>query len=270
MSDQPHPLFARVYERLSPRWEKDGQAELRARTLAGLRGRVVEVGAGNGLNFAHYPAAVTEVVAVEPEPFLRERATERGAEAPVPVTVVGGTAEALPLADGEADAVVTSLVLCSVPDQAAALAEARRVLRPGGELRFYEHVVSHQRGKAAFQRAFTNTIWKRISGGCHMDRDTGRAIADAGFEITELDRVPFHGLAHILGVARVPGGYTSGMETSEQDTGDTDESGSPESNPQGPGDQRGGEESDTSGAPGNSSPSESDSGQATGNPGAAG
>lgn len=270
MSDKPHPVFARIYERLSPGWEKDGQAELRARTLARLSGRVVEVGAGNGLNFGHYPAAVTEVVAVEPEPYLRERAAERAAEAPVPVSVVAGDADALPLADGEADAVVTSLVLCSVPDQASALAEARRVLKPGGELRFYEHVVSHKRGKAAFQRAFTKTVWKRVSGGCHMDRDTGRAIADAGFEITELDRVPFHGLAHILGVAHVADGYAPGMETSEQGHGDTEESGSPESNPQGPGDQRGGEESDTSGAPDTSSPNESDSGQATGNPGAAG
>lgn len=264
MSDQPHPLFARVYEKLSPGWEKDGQAELRARALAGLSGRVVEVGAGNGLNFGHYPAAVTEVVAVEPEPYLRERAAERGAEAPVTVTVVAGTAEALPLADGEADAVVSSLVLCSVRNQAVALAEARRVLRPGGELRFYEHVVSHKRGKAAFQRVFTNTIWKRISGGCHMDRDTGRAIADAGFEITELDRIPFHGLAHILGVARVPNGYTRVMETEEETTGH------PEGNPEGPGDQRGGEESDTSGAPDTSSPNESDSDQATGNPETAG
>ena len=207
MSDRPHPLFARVYEKLSPRWEEDGQAELRARTLAGLAGRVVEVGAGNGLNFAHYPAEVSEVVAVEPEPFLRERASERAAAAGVAVRVVAGDAESLPLGDGEADAVVVSLVLCSVPDQAAALAEARRVLRPGGELRFYEHVISHKRGKAAFQRAFTKTVWKRISGGCHMDRDTGGAIVDAGFHVEELDRVPFHGLAHILGVARVDPGH---------------------------------------------------------------
>jgi ubiquinone/menaquinone biosynthesis C-methylase UbiE len=169
--------------------------------LAGLSGRVVEVGAGNGLNFEHYPSGITEVVAVEPEAYLRDRATERAGAAHVPIRVVGGTADALPLEDGAVDAVVTSLVLCSVPDQASALAEARRVLRPGGELRFYEHVVSHRPVKAAFQRAFTATLWKRMAGGCHMDRDTGRAIADAGFEITELDRVPYQGLAHILGTA---------------------------------------------------------------------
>jgi len=206
VSDRAHPLFARAYEKLSPGAEKRGQAELRARTLAGLTGRVIEVGAGNGLNFCHYPAEVSEVVAVEPEPYLRARAAERAAAAHVPVTVVGGNAEAVPLGDGEADAVVMSLVLCSVPDQAAALAEARRVLKPGGELRFYEHVISQRPARAAFQRALTRTLWKRISGGCHMDRDTGRAIADAGFAIEEVDRVPFQGLAHILGIARAPRG----------------------------------------------------------------
>lgn len=167
---------------------------------------MVEVGAGNGLNFAHYPEGVTEVLAVEPEPFLRDRAVERAAAAAVPIRVVDGTAEALPLGDGEADAVVTSLVLCSVPDQAAALAEVRRVLVGGGELRFYEHVISHKPGKAAFQRAFTQTIWKRIAGGCHMDRDTGRAITAAGFEVEQSERIPHQGLAHLLGSARAPGG----------------------------------------------------------------
>ena len=199
MSGHQHPLFARVYERFSQGAEKRGQAELRKRALAGLTGRVVEVGAGNGMNFANYPDTVSQIVAIEPESYLRERARER---ADARVQVIDGVAGALPVEDASADAVVFSLVLCSVPDQAAALAEARRVLKPGGEIRFYEHVISHKPGKAAFQRAFTKTVWKRIAGGCHMDRDTGRAIADAGFEIVELDRVPFQGLAHILGRAQ--------------------------------------------------------------------
>jgi ubiquinone/menaquinone biosynthesis C-methylase UbiE len=205
LSGHQHPLFARVYERFSVREEGRGQAENRDRVLAGLEGRVVEVGAGNGLNFAHYPVGVTEVVAVEPEPFLRERAAERAATAPVPVRVVHGTAEALPLADGSVDAVVVSLVLCSVADQGVALAEARRVLRPGGELRFYEHVISHRPAKAAFQRVFTVTVWKRIAAGCHMDRDTGAAIEAAGFVVESSERVPYQGLAHRLGIARAPG-----------------------------------------------------------------
>jgi len=206
VSGHQHPLFARVYERFSVRGEAHGQADNRRRLLAGLHGKVVEVGAGNGLNFAHYPSAVDEVVAVEPEPFLRERARERAAGAAVAVRVVDGTAEALPLADGEADAVVTSLVLCSVADQAVALAEARRVLRPGVELRFYEHVVSRRPAKAAVQRVLTRTVWSHIAAGCHLDRDTGAAIAAAGFTVESSERVPYQGLAHLLGVARAPGG----------------------------------------------------------------
>jgi ubiquinone/menaquinone biosynthesis C-methylase UbiE len=204
---KPHPIFARMYERFAAGAEKRGQAELRARALAGLSGRVLEIGAGNGLNFAHYPATVDEVVAVEPEPFLREKAAGRAAEAAVTVRVIEGDADAIPLEDSSVDAAVASLVLCSVPDQARALAELKRVIKPGGELRVYEHVVSRKPGKAAFQRVFTKTIWKRIAGGCHMDRDTTAALSAAGFEGAEsLERVPFQGLAHLLGVVRAPGG----------------------------------------------------------------
>src|SRR6184192_3710117 len=110
--------------------------------LEGLAGRVLEVGAGNGLNFVHYPDTVTEVVAIEPEPFLRARAEEAANLTTVPIRVVDGVAGRLPVDDQSMDAAVASLVLCSVPDQAAALAELRRVIRPGGQLRFYEHVHS--------------------------------------------------------------------------------------------------------------------------------
>jgi ubiquinone/menaquinone biosynthesis C-methylase UbiE len=204
VSARPHPVFARAYEWMSRR--DPDQVGHRRRLLAGLRGRVVEVGAGNGLNFAHYPAEVEEVVAVEPEPYLRERALERARAAAVRVTVLDGDADALPLPDAGADAAVCSLVLCSVPDQARALAELRRVLRPSGELRFYEHVVSLRPGFAAAQRAMTAAFWRRMAGGCHLDRDTGHAIAAAGFEVADVDRLPVHGLAHLLGVARAPGG----------------------------------------------------------------
>src|SRR4051794_5210796 len=137
---KPHPIFARAYIKGAPGAEKRGVAEHRRENLAGLSGRVLELGAGNGLNFAWYPEAVSEVVAVEPEPTLREAAVAAAGQASVPVTVVGGVADALPFDDESFDAAVASLVLCSVPDQARALAELRRVVRPGGELRFYEHV----------------------------------------------------------------------------------------------------------------------------------
>jgi ubiquinone/menaquinone biosynthesis C-methylase UbiE len=148
-----HPIFARIYARLSPRMEDAGAAEHRDRLLAGLAGRVIEVGAGNGLNFAHYPPTVTQVIAVEPEPYLRALALEAAERAPVPVQVVDGHAEALPVGDQSFDAAVASLVLCSVPDQARALAELARVIRSGGELRFFEHVRAEGPAMARTQRA---------------------------------------------------------------------------------------------------------------------
>jgi ubiquinone/menaquinone biosynthesis C-methylase UbiE len=203
-----HPLFARAYLWLSVLEEKGGRAEHRERTLAGLSGRVIELGAGNGLNFAHYPAAVSEVVAVEPEPVLREAARRAASEAPVHVSVVDGVADALPVEDSSMDAAVASLVLCSVPDQGRALAEVRRVLRPAGELRFYEHVLSRARGVARFQRFSDATYWPHIAGGCHMARDTARAIEAAGFTIESQKRWTYRPSAWlppepmILGVAR--------------------------------------------------------------------
>jgi len=135
-----HPLFARCYGWLSQKAEAAGMADIRRELLAGLSGRVVEVGSGNGMNFRHYPVSVEAVTAVEPEPYLRARAEHASTEAAVPVQVVPGGAERLPFPDGTFDAGVASLMLCSVRDQNTALAELRRVVRPGGELRFYEHV----------------------------------------------------------------------------------------------------------------------------------
>ncbi|MBA3422810.1 MAG: class I SAM-dependent methyltransferase [Thermoleophilaceae bacterium] len=203
-----NPLFARLYHRVSALAEDAGQREHRRELLAGLAGRVVEVGAGNGLNFRHYPADIEEVIAVEPEAYLRARAREAASRARVTVRVVDGLAERLPLDDGSIDAGVFSLVLCSVPSQLAALAELRRVVRPGGELRFYEHVRGEGATFARFQRA-ADVVWPCIAGGCHTHRDTPRAIEGAGFEIETCRRfsfAPCSALApikpHVLGRAR--------------------------------------------------------------------
>lgn len=203
-----NPVFARIYDRVSGRAEDGGQREHRRELLEGLAGRVVEIGAGNGLNFQHYPAAVDEVVAIEPEPFLRERAEAAAGRAPVAVRVIDGMADRVPLNDASADAAVLSLVLCSVPDQAAALEEVRRILRPGGELRFYEHVRSERPGFARFQRA-ADLLWPRLAGGCHTARASGQAIAAAGFRIEQSRRLTFRPCsliapiaAHVLGRAR--------------------------------------------------------------------
>ncbi|WP_199517372.1 class I SAM-dependent methyltransferase [Nucisporomicrobium flavum] len=187
-----HPIFARVYERASAQMDRAGAAEHRHALVADLRGRVIEVGAGNGRMFPHYPSAVTEVLAVEPEPYLRAAAEAAARTAPVPVRVVEGLADALPAADGTFDAAVAALVLCSVPDQAAALAELRRVLRPGGQLRFLEHVVAeHPGGLRRAQRIVDATVWPRLLGGCHTGRDTLAAITAAGFTVDEVHRFRF-------------------------------------------------------------------------------
>jgi ubiquinone/menaquinone biosynthesis C-methylase UbiE len=204
-----HPRFARLYERISAESERRGTAEHRDRALAGLSGRVLELGAGNGMNFAHYPTTVTEVIAVEPEDRLRSLAEQAADTAPVPVRVMAGHAHALPVEDASVDAVVASLVLCSLPDVPGALAELRRVLTPGGELRFFEHVRSNTALVGRFQDAIT-PIWSLIGGGCRLNRDTATAIRDAGFHIDQLDRfhyaplryIPAH--AHILGRAHIP------------------------------------------------------------------
>ncbi len=180
------PWFSRFYARISPRMDAEGMAALRQELLADLAGHVVEIGAGNGRNFAHYPPAVTGVDAVEPEPLLRELGTRAADDAPVPITVRPGTAEHLPLPDAGADAVVLCLVMCSLPDLPAALAEVRRVLRPGGTVHFLEHTVADTPGLRAVQRVLDATVWPRLCGGCHTATDPVAAIAEAGFTITGL------------------------------------------------------------------------------------
>jgi ubiquinone/menaquinone biosynthesis C-methylase UbiE len=188
--------------------ELAGVAEHRRRLLAGVRGRVVEIGSGNGLCLAHYPPEVTEVAAVEPDPYLRSLALRAAQTAPVPVRVLDGVAESLPFEDAQFDAAVAALVLCSVRDPRRALGELRRVLVPGGELRYYEHVVSRGHVAASAQRLMDATLWPRIAGGCHMARDTGALIREAGFAVQREERIPVGlsasraPLPHLIGIAR--------------------------------------------------------------------
>jgi ubiquinone/menaquinone biosynthesis C-methylase UbiE len=207
--DSSRPRFARMYMRSAASAEERGATDHRRRLLDGLRGTVVEIGAGHGLNFALYPPEVTEVVAVEPEPTLRRQAQSAADSASVPIRVLAGVADELPLEDESADAGVASLVLCTVPDQQLALAELRRVLRPGGELRFYEHVIPRcQPKRVLFQAIDRSGIWPAVAGGCHAARDTTEAIMQAGFDIEEIERFGFSAnrfqplVPHILGTAR--------------------------------------------------------------------
>jgi SAM-dependent methyltransferase len=201
-----HPIFARLYLRMSAKRGDSGEDQYRRELLSGLRGRVIEVGAGSGLNFPLYPTTVDHVLAVEPEPRLKAAALENARGAPVPIEVVAGVAEQLPAQDGSFDAAVASLVLCSVSDHRRALAELRRVIRPRGELRFYEHVVARRPMPARLQR-IADLLWPHLAGGCHLSRDTGAAIARAGFDIQSCQRfaftpgAPVPRIPHILGVA---------------------------------------------------------------------
>jgi ubiquinone/menaquinone biosynthesis C-methylase UbiE len=197
-----HPLFARIQARASAVEDRKGGAARRRQLLAGLGGRVVEVGVGNGVSFAHYPAAVTELIAVEPEPHLRGLAHAAAASASVPVSVVDGTAERLPLDDASVDAAVLAGVLCSVDDPSRVLGELARVVRPGGQLRFYEHVAARNARLGAVQRALDAAFWPRLFGGCHTHRDTAAALARSPFTVDALERFSFR--PTVLGIPVAP------------------------------------------------------------------
>ena len=206
-----HPLFARFYAAVSPKMDEGGVEEHRRALVTGLTGTVIEVGAGNGLNFPHYPRSVTRVVAVEPEPYLRARASEKVFGGPVAVEITDGVAERMPFPADTFDAAVASQVLCSVNDQSAALAEIARVLRPGGVLRFFEHVRGESLPLRWVQRFLDATVWPVVAGGCHTSCDTEAAIRGAGFDIEWITRlrwpegIPTPTSPHILGSARYAG-----------------------------------------------------------------
>lgn len=188
-----HRLFAAVYDTLLKPAERRELAPRRARLLAGLQGTVVDVGSGTGANLQYFRQA-GRVILVEPDRFMRAKSGARLGESSVPVEVSDADAEHLPLADGTADAVVFTLVLCSVPDQRLALLEARRVLKPGGTLAVLEHV--RRPGRAGRWQDRLDGLWGRcVAPGCHVNRNTVDAIAEAGFDFTEDSRFEAPSLA---------------------------------------------------------------------------
>ncbi len=197
-----HPIFARLWDhvvRLGGRTERDNRREL----VRGLRGTLLEIGAGTGLNLALYERGI-RVIAVEPEPNMARTAAERAPRASASATVLRGVAEALPFRDDAFDAVVACYVLCSVDDPPRALAELRRVLRPGGEVRVYEHVRSREPWAARMQDLVT-PLWLRCGCNCHPNRDTEASLRNAGFEVKVRPASygpPTPVRPHVLGVAR--------------------------------------------------------------------
>jgi SAM-dependent methyltransferase len=200
-------LAAAGYDWLFDHVDPHGGADHRRRLVEQAVGAVLEIGAGTGRNLPLYRNA-TRVVALEPGPGMRARANQAAQAAQVAVEIVDGTAEHLPFPDAAFDTVVASLVLCTVPDLAQTLAEARRVLRPGGTLRFYQHVRADDPRLARWQDRLERP-WGWLAGGCHPNRDVVAAITAAGFRVLELDRFDFQIMPplvrpHVLGVAERP------------------------------------------------------------------
>jgi SAM-dependent methyltransferase len=180
MTEIDNPFFARLWMTMSGH-EPESLRRLRVANLAGLTGRVLEVGAGTGTNFAHYPAGVTEVIALEPERRLAEVARAAAAAAPVPVIVSTATIEEFS-AEQSFDAVVCSLVLCSVDDPEGVVHQLYSMLESGGELRYLEHVAGIG-VRGTLQKVADATVWPRLLGNCHTHRNTEASIAAAGFSV---------------------------------------------------------------------------------------
>ncbi len=180
-------------------WDKIGGGSKKHRIdiAGGARGRVLEIGAGTGFNLRYYGTEVESVVATEPSVYMLRRAERRAKGVAVPVELKPAPAEELPFEDASFDTVVSTLVMCSVKDPAKALSEIRRVLKPGGEFRFYEHVRASNRAVGFVQSAIITPVTRRLDG-CHHNRETARYIEEAGFGIKRLDKINF---MEIRGVA---------------------------------------------------------------------
>ena len=166
--------------------------EVRARVCAGLTGEVVEVGFGTGLNARYYPSEVTKVYAIEPSQVCMRIAEPRIARSSVPVKAAGLNGERIDLPSEQFDAVLSTWTLCTIPDMAGALAELRRVLKPGGSIHFVEHGHAPDDNVARWQQRL-EPLNKRLAGGCHLTRHISESIEQAGFEIEHLDKYYFQG-----------------------------------------------------------------------------
>lgn len=179
-------LFSAVYDRGMKSSEEAGMRQRRHELLARARGRVLELGAGTGLNLEHYPEAIESLTLVEPDPHMTKQLRPKLAQTGREAEVVEAPAERLPFPDDSFDTAVVTLVLCTVPNQPAALAEISRVLKPGGQLLFLEHVRSRNPAVAKWQDRLEGP-WRFLGDGCHCNRDTAAAIAASSLEMREIE-----------------------------------------------------------------------------------
>ena len=187
MSGRVRPgFFPRLYDGVMSLAERGPLARWRGALAAPAVGRVLEIGAGTGLDFPHYRPGAT-VVATEPDLGMLERARARARNAPARIVLVAADAEALPFRDGAFDEAVVGLAMCTIPRPGLALAELRRVLRPGGALRMLEHVRVEHAVVGRLQEWLT-PLWRRVAAGCRLDRRTVASVADAGFALEAVER----------------------------------------------------------------------------------
>jgi SAM-dependent methyltransferase len=179
-------LFAAAYDRGLKATEEAGLRRMRGDLLAGARGRVVEIGAGTGVNLDLYPAAIEKLALVEPDPYMAKRLQTKVAASPREAEIVEAPAERLPYGDDSFDTAIATLVFCTIPEPAAALDELARVLRPGGQLLFVEHVRSRHLRLAAWQDRLEKP-WQFLGDGCHCNRDTLATIGASSFRLGEVE-----------------------------------------------------------------------------------
>ncbi len=200
-----------IYDSFMESSERACRDAWRGELLSGLEGEVLEIGAGTGINLHYYPRTLSRLVVSEPDAHMRQKLVAKlASEAPANAEVSSAGVDALPFADASFDVVVSTLVLCSVPDLGDALTEIKRVLKPSGKLVFLEHVAADDRPGRLRWQLRVEPVWKRIAGNCHLARRTGLAIRQAGFEIEiEVKESMRKSLpivrASIRGVARKPG-----------------------------------------------------------------
>ncbi len=183
--EQGHKWFASIYDRMMASAERSFMKEVRQEIVGGAKGRVLEIGAGTGASFPYYRDGV-DLVATEPDPYMLRRAQQRAEELNRPIELKQAPAEQLPFDDASFGTVVATLVMCSVRDPAKALSEIRRVLKPQGEYRFYDHV-RYEHAFGAFWQDAVTPVWRWFGAGCHPNRDIARSIREAGFDIVALE-----------------------------------------------------------------------------------